>query len=255
MIKIINIRKGGYLYHYAHFICDCLFPEIVMELYNHDVVIREKTINQTLGNFSKIYDEVMSIKNIELITEKFNKTNIKLLTNQPKENYLNKVCFDKFTNYIFSKYQIKNLEYISDYPEVILIKRHDRIELISDTYFKNIHYYKDTGKERREISNINMIENHLTVKYGNRFKSLFFEQIPFKKQILYFNNAKLIICAHGAVMSNMFFCKEGTSIIEVTCGVKWDFFDNISNILNLNHIKCENNNYNEIIGYLNKYTV
>ena len=33
MIKIINKRKGGFLYHYAHFLCDCLFPEIINNIY------------------------------------------------------------------------------------------------------------------------------------------------------------------------------------------------------------------------------
>jgi capsular polysaccharide biosynthesis protein len=57
----------------------------------------------------------------------------------------------------------------------------------------------------------------------------------------------MIICAHGAVMSNMFFCKEGTTIIEVTCDTNWVFFNEISKILNLNHIKCGKNNFDEII--------
>jgi hypothetical protein len=51
-------------------------------------------------------------------------------------------------------------------------------------------------------------------------------------------------------MSNMFFCKEGIKIVEVTCGWKWSFFDKISNILNLNHIKCHENNFDSIIKYI-----
>ena len=47
-IKIFNKRYGGSLYHYAHFICDCLFPEIVCDIYNYDVVYRERSINQTI---------------------------------------------------------------------------------------------------------------------------------------------------------------------------------------------------------------
>lgn len=74
--------------------------------------------------------------------------------------------------------------------------------------------------------------------------------ITFKEQVLYFNNAKLIICAHGAVMSNMFFCKERTKIIEVTCDFDWMFFNQISKILNLQHIKCMKNNFNEVINYI-----
>ena len=51
-------------------------------------------------------------------------------------------------------------------------------------------------------------------------------------------------------MSNMFFCKEETKIIEVTCSCSYPFFDKISNILNLNHIKCHKNNVYNIIKYI-----
>ena len=105
-----------------------------------------------------------------------------------------------------------------------------------------------TGKERREINNIDKVESYLKTKYSNKFKSIYFENITFEEQILYFNNAKLIICAHGAVMSNMFFCKEGIKIIEVTCGITWHFFDKMSKILNLSHIKCVKNTFHEVIN-------
>jgi hypothetical protein len=45
----------------------------------------------------------------------------------------------------------------------------------------------------------------------------------------------------------MFFCKSGTVVIEVTCGREWEFFDEISKILNLNHIKIKKNDPNRII--------
>jgi hypothetical protein len=67
MIKIKNIRTGGSLFHYAHFICDCLFPEIISDFFNYKEIIREKNIHQTIGNFSKIYSDVMRIKNTELL--------------------------------------------------------------------------------------------------------------------------------------------------------------------------------------------
>jgi capsular polysaccharide biosynthesis protein len=109
-----------------------------------------------------------------------------------------------------------------------------------------------TGKERREINNILNVEIFLSLKYKDKFKSLFFEEISFEEQVRYFDSAKLIVCAHGAVMSNMFFCKEGTKIIEVTCGAHFKFFDIISKILKLNHIKCDENNSEAIINVLKK---
>ena len=246
MIKVKNNRHAGSMFHYAHFICDCLFPEIISDIFNYNEVIREKNLNQTIGNFDKIYTDVMRIKNTELLSHDFNNLNIDTICYKNKENYCDKIYFDKFRKFIFERYNINNLEY-SDYPEVILIKRNERINLIDDEYLKNLNKNLTTGKERREINNIIDIENFLKNKYKNKFKSLFFEGLRFEEQIKYFNNAKLIICAHGAVMSNMFFCKEGTKIIEVTCGCCYIFFDKISNILNLNHIKCHKNNFDDII--------
>lgn len=250
MIRVINIRDGGSLFHYAHFICDCLFPEIICNIFKFREVIRLKRIDQTIGNFSKIYKDVMNIKNTELFIHNFNKLNVPLIKYKKKEQYANKECFDKFRNYIFTRYNIKNLEYNNNYPEVILIKRNGRVNLINDAHLKKMNNNMTTGKERREINNINQIEIFLKNKYKYNFKSLYFENLPFDEQVKYFNNAKLIICAHGAVMSNMFFCKEGTKIVEVTCGMKWPFFDKISNILKLKHVKCFKNNFNNIIKYI-----
>jgi hypothetical protein len=250
MIKIKNNRNGGSLFHYAHFICDCLFPEIICDIFNYDEVIREKNIHQTIGNFSKIYTDVMKIKNTELLSNDFNNLNVDTIFYKNKEKYYDKIYFDKFRKFIFERYDINNLEYNNNYPEVILIKRNDRINLIDDEYLSKINTNFTTGKERREINDIIDIENFLNKTYKNKFKSLYFENLHFEEQIKYFNNAKLIICAHGAVMSNMFFCKEGTKIIEVTCSCSWPFFDKISEILKLNHIKCHKNNVDDIIKYI-----
>jgi hypothetical protein len=249
MIKVINNRGvEGSLFHYAHFLCDCLFPEVMNDIFKYDEVIREKTIHQTIGNFSKIYTDVMMVKNTELLSEEFNDLSMNTISYENKEKYCDKIHFDKFRNFIFSRYNINNSEHNANYPEIILIKRNDRIKLIDDEYLSKINNNVTTGKERREINDIINIESFLKDKFKDKFKSLYFENIAFEEQVLYFNNAKLIICAHGAVMSNMFFCKEGTTIIEVTCGCRWIFFDKLSKILNLNHIKCSKNNFNEVIN-------
>ena len=252
MIKLKNNRKEGCMFHYAHFICDCLFPEIIADIFNYNEVIREKNIHQTIGNFSKIYTDVMNIKNTELLSDVFNSLNVDTICYKNKENYCDKIYFDKFRKFIFERYNINNLEYNNDYPEVILIKRNNRINLIDDEYLSKINTVVTTGKERREINKIIDVEEFLQNKYKDKFKSLYFEKLPFEEQVKYFNNTKLIICAHGAVMANMFFCKEGTKIIEVTCGSRWSFFDTISNILNLNHIKCHENSIDSIKEYINK---
>lgn len=254
MIKVKNKRAtGGTLFHYAHFICDCLFPEIIRDMFNYKEVVREKTISQTIGNFSKIYMDIMQIKNTELLSEDFNKLEAETITLNPKEQYQDKVHFDKFRDFIFKRYNINPLEYDSDYPEVLLIKRGGRINLVDDEYLKekvNGGVYQTTGNERREITALPELEHFLENNFKHKFKSVFFEGVDFKEQVKYFNNAKLIICAHGAVMSNMFFCKEGTTILEVTCGTSWGFFNVISKILKLKHIKCHKNNFDDIIKHI-----
>jgi hypothetical protein len=85
MIKVKNNRINGSLFHYAHFLCDCLFPEIMNDTFKYDEVIREKNINQTIGNFSKIYKEVMMIKNTELLSDHFNNLNIDTIIYKNKE--------------------------------------------------------------------------------------------------------------------------------------------------------------------------
>lgn len=244
MIRVKNNRINGNLFHYAHFVCDCLFPEIINDIYLYGTVIREKTIHQSVGNFKNIYTYLMDVEHIELPTDKFNNSEAKLIVYKNKEHYLQKKYFDKFRNYVFQKC-IKYDE--KKYPEVILIKRGDRISLIDDPYLSKINRNITTGKERREIHNILDVEYYLKNKYDSKIQSFFFENLSFQEQVMLFHNAKLIICAHGAVMSNMFFCKENTKIIEITCDTNYPFFDQMSLILNLKHIKCTKNNYNDII--------
>ena len=255
MIKIKNNRNKGCLFHYAHFLCDCLFPEISSNIFRFKKVIRKKNIRQTIGNFSNFYTEVMTTENIELPEKQFNQLKIHMITYKKKEEYCNKKYFDKFRQFIFLRYKINNLEYNSNYPEVLLIKRNERVELLNDKCLQKLNNNISTGKERREIHNIDIVDIYLKEKYNDKYKSVYFENIPFKEQVLYFNNAKMIICAHGAVMSNMFFCKEKTKIIEVTCNTNWPFFDKISSILILNHIKCINNNCYKVIECIENNTI
>jgi len=245
MIKVVNKRiriEVSKLFHYAHFIADCLFPEIIHDIYNYNNVCRPKTLNQTIGNFSKIYEDVMKNKNNEIIGSEFNNLNGDIMLLGRKEKYIKNINnINKFRNFIFARYIINPLTYYESYPEIILIKR-GRVDLVDDAEIKMKmpNRLKRNGLERREITEINQIEAHLLNKYQGRFKSFYLENMPFQQQVKIFNNAKMIVLAHGAALINMFFCKEGTTIIEVTCNKNWPFFDRISNKLNLNHIKVKN---------------
>jgi hypothetical protein len=252
MIKVVNKRVGGSLFHFAHFMFDCLFPEIINDIYKYKEVVREKSIPQTIGNFDKIYTEVMLVKHTELPKKEFIELDVETIIYKNKEDYIDKIYFDKFRNFIFSRYNINNLVYDNAYPEVILIKRYDRIDLIDDESLKKININITTGKERREINKVDEVEDYLKNKYNDKFKSIFLEFVSFEQQVKYFNNAKFIICAHGAALSNLFFCKEKTTVIEVTCNANCWVFNSIAQILNLNHIRCFKNEFDEIISCIEK---
>ena len=251
MIKVINKRKRGSLFHYAHFLCDCLFPEIINQIYLHSHVIREKSIHQTIGNFSKIYEEVMGTRNRELLKEEFDQLATPPLIYKNKEDYSTLHNFNKFRDFIFNRYNISTIP-LPNFPKILLIKRDDRIPLIDDPYLSSLNTNITTGKERREIDQIERLSEHLERTHGPNFSAVYLERISFEEQVRYFHGASFIICAHGAGMSNMFFCKSATTIFEVVCGREWEFFDVISKTLSLNHIKCHTNDINVIIPALNR---
>lgn len=253
IIKTLNKRDGGYIYHYAHFLCDCLFPEIINGFNKFDIVYRKKIQEETIGNFNIIYQDVTDTKSIEIDSNEFDKIKCPKISPPKKENLLKLKYINYFRNVLFLRYDINPIIYNKNYPEILLIKRGDRINLVDKSLLKkNIDEQLTTGKERREIKNIDVLEKYIENICGNKFKSMYFEQLEFKEQLKYFNNAKIIICAHGAVMSNMFFCKKNATIIEITCNTKWIFFDKLSNILSLNHIKINDNNFISIKNVLDK---
>ena len=247
MIKILNRRESGNLFHYAHFICDCLFPEIIAGIYKNKRIIREESISQTLGNFLPIYCIIMNCKCIEIELSLFDSVNAKLYINKAKEELTSPIYFDIFRKYMFNRFNINPDINYPKYPSVILIPRGKRVKLIRDESreLNNANY--TNGYERREINNIEKVKIFMKHKYGNNFQTLILENIPFEQQIQYFNNAKLIVCAHGACMSNLFFCKKNTILYEITCGEVWTFFDTITKNLQIIHHKIKNNNSDVII--------
>lgn len=247
MVKVYNRRSGGDLYHYAHFLCDCVLPEFLANIHERkgENVYRIKKLDQTLGNFCKIWEEIFDLKSIELHENEYNKIPDQTLTiyrermnggTGPNADELN-----RFRQYIFQRFNIDYEHYDNvHYPKVLLIEREHRIELINDEELQKINKNVTTGKERREIENIEVIKEKFENIFKDDYKCVKLAGMSFQEQIKYFNNAHMIICAHGAAMSNMLFCKPNTIIIEVTCNTDWRFFNQISKSLGLIHRKCAN---------------
>jgi hypothetical protein len=253
MIKVINNRKDGSLYHYAHFIMDCLFNEILLDFDKYKKIYRKKNLKQTIGNFKNIYESILNVENIEIPDHEFDKLEVQLIQTYRIDSPT-KDQIDKFKNYIFNKLNINQIENIHTYPEIILIKRGDHRDLIDDPELKKINKNITTGKERREINNIDKLQTFLECKYPKNVSTLVLENMPFIDQVRVFNNAKLIIGIHGAGLANVLFCKPNTILIEVNAYFRWDFLNNCCKVGNIKHIICDNN-YDAIRRPINSINV
>lgn len=250
-IKIKTQITSNYLFHYAHFICDFLFPLICENLQNSNI-IREKNLNQTIGNFDKLLVEVTNKKYEEVETEIYNGKKIKEIELPLKENY-NKKHYLYFQKFMWDKFVVNN-EKLSKviWPEVILIKRTSQQIINIDEFNKKGYPHRtNNGSQRREIAEFPKIEKFMKSKYGDKMKTISLEDSSIENQVNLFYNAKLIVAAHGAALINLFYCRPGTTIIE-TIGLPWYFFDSISANLGLRHIKCDNK-LDSIVNNINSF--
>jgi hypothetical protein len=255
-IALINKRyTRGSLFHYAHFLIDCIFPEVINEIYKYSTVVRIKSIDQTLGNFAGFYENIMGIKTTEVSETEFNKLDIKPMILPPKEHYVDIESLTKFRNYIFDRYSINSLNRSSDYPKVLLIKRGGRRQLINDPDLQKFNTNVTTGKERREITQIQRVEHFLNAKYGADFRAVYLETKTFEEQVNLFHHAQLIVMAHGAATSSILFCKPYTVILEVSCGMNFPWFNECFHLLKINYLKTGVNDPEIIINSLKKINV
>ena len=268
MVKIINHRLvGGHLFHYAHFMCDLVFPEIINKVYNYNHVYRMKTISQTVGNFKKIWEQIFGIPMYEIDPTEFKLRQEITLTLGRATQYPSKANFLTVQDYIFNRFHLDQAAPVDHrrYPKILLIEREDRVTLIDDPDLKEICERTvngvSTGKERRDIHGMEALKDALHATYNGGggggggsdnapFQCVTLAKMDFAEQIRYFNSAAVIILAHGAAQANTLFCRPGTVVVEVTCGCGWEFFDTISSALELNHVKCEENTPEAILELL-----
>ena len=239
-IKLKTIIPQNYLFHYAHFVCDFLFPLICNGYHKFKTIIREKSLNQTIGVFGKMFTEITETKYEELPTIEYNKYPASELIIVKKED-LKEADFKLFQNFMWEKYKVKDNIDKGKWPEVVLIKRTNQLLLNIDEFEtnKNEIYRLNNGSERREITEFTKVQDELTNKFPGKIETISLENTSFEYQVNLFYHAKVIVAAHGAALTNIFFCKPKTTIVEIK-SISWPFFNTISNTLKLNHIICEN---------------
>jgi len=86
---------------------------------------------------------------------------------------------------------------------------------------------------RRTITNIKEIENILKLNYNNVIR-VTLEDLSIKEQAQMFASSKIVIAQHGAGLSNMYFCRPDTFLLEIGSNHRKDFA-NICELLNFNY--------------------
>lgn len=250
-MKVINKRPAGKLFHYSHFIMDCLFPEILAGVLNHAEVYRPKTRRDTLGIFHTLYEDITGIKNIELTQDEYNQ-----IKEPTREIYrIDKPTLQQiniFRNYIFSRYKIHIVKNPQRFPKIILIKRGYTANM-TETSLAAPEDANDNGCKRREIHQIDRLSQILKQKHGNDFEVITLEGMPYRKQILYFKYAKYIIGIHGAAFANLIYGTKGATLIEVldTKPWPWVFMNHSIKELGIKK-RVVRNNFNDIQILVNK---
>jgi hypothetical protein len=105
--------------------------------------------------------------------------------------------------------------------------------LASDSGLQSSRLYVSRRFSSRALQNEVEIEKILE---QNGFEILYLERLTFKEQIQKFASSEIIIAPHGAGLTNILWCKEGTKVVEVTSPSVFNpCYRNLSNQIQLNH--------------------
>ena len=173
----------------------------------------------------KIFEENYSIKEIDyfLLPElkySFHHETLEIL-NIP----FNKILSDKQNRHIEA-----DILFVTDHPWYKKGFLHDEmvnipewiVKWISNSFINHGKQFNCNEKifiDRSEssFSHCQFINNTEIINFleNEGFTSYKVGQLSFQKQVYLFNNAKIIIGAHGAAFANLAFCKKNTKIIEI----------------------------------------
>lgn len=244
MIKVVSKRSSGSLFHYAHFFQDCLFPEFCLGLHKtYHTVVRQKTLEQSIGKFKALYEEIMGIRVIEVDESEFNETELNVHTiDLPTYDQ-----FESFRQHIFNLYKIDPpIEIHSESDPVVLIRRGKRRPLLDDPDLikkNDLLYSATTGAERREIRHFDKVEAFLQGVYGHdRVCTVELETMSFSDQVQLFAKARIVVGIHGAGLANIVFCRPGTVLVEVDpeWPFDWKFVNHFCSVFKIRRICCPN---------------
>lgn len=249
MIRAVSKRSSGSLFHYAHFFQDCLFPEFIAGFHGYETVVREKSLDQSIGQFKAVYEQVMGNRVVEVEPTQFAllETPLQEVATIDRPTYDE---YERFRQHVF--FLVDGEEETDLKNQVVLIRRGGRRELLDDPELMKqnlVLYSATTGSERREIRSLNQVEKALQEVYGqegpggmNGLVVAELESMTFAEQVHLFRGARAIIGIHGAGLANMVFCRPGTTLIEVDpeWPFHWVFVNHFCEVYGVKRVCCPN---------------
>lgn len=235
--------QSGFLWHYGHFIHDLLLPlndwfitagedPARVQLYLQD------TSDQSVGPFTGIVETFFQTTLTEVPPEQFEKIPGTTLT-------LKAYLFGPYPAHTFenmlatadARFGLEQPEVES--PSVILIERgvarhgFERDKTLPEGI-------RRAGAQRRSIANHSDVAAFLSARYGNQFRNVVLEQVPFADQVRMFHGARLVLGQHGAGLNNILWMRprEG-AVVEIGQG-RVPTFINMCRGKGLRHVQLGN---------------
>lgn len=202
--------SNGNLFHYGHFILDFALPFLK---FFKDLDITTLTLppHAHFGTMKAIFSQIYpGVKVVETPANGDGSTTPLTVKGYCRSNFHTDLCAetDAFHHYVVDCALTGVLESEPVYPEIILIQR------------GKARLYKghSNGTSRRSIENHNQLVETLTREYGDKFKNLVLENIPFYQQVLYFYHARVVIGQYGSGLVNVLWMRPETTCIGLTTG-------------------------------------
>ena len=196
--NVFNLCQGASGNNYSHFLFDIL-PKIYL--------LSSKIDLKEIDHFYVSEPKQWQIK----IFGKLGISKSKLLSSKK----YNHIIADKVYAVDHPWYKKGNIHHgVKEMPSWIFIKnRKVFLKEYNKKFSKKI--FLDRSDSNYNHCQINDLKNLIKFVQKNKFKSYQAGLLSFDDQINLFNNASIVLGAHGASLANIVFCKPGTKIIEI----------------------------------------
>ena len=223
--RVLNLAQGASGHNnFSHWLLDML-PKLKLynEVFNYDDL--DYLYLNKLNSFQKKTLELLGLQNLKIIdSNKYRHIESDELIATQHPSYFNGFILD----------QAKHVpDWIIKWLRDSFLEKSKRINIK-----KNIFIDRSQSSFRHsQIINLEEIQNLLKEK---NFDIVKLENLSFDEQVYIFSNAKIVIGAHGAGLTNLCFSKEKMRVIEIRSsepgyGYQNKVYERISNINNLNY--------------------